>query len=196
MLLAGGLLVVAALGLWAWPPWESVANSARPPFVAAGQPAATVAGSRPSLDSRREQTRRNPRDGRGWVLLAYAAFEENAYAEAADAFEKAVAASPKVAADPGVWCDWADALGMAQGGTLKGRPTELLSRALALHPGYPKALEMAGSAAYEQRQFELAADYWRQLLPQMAEGSTERRALEEGISRAERLATKSDSVRR
>jgi cytochrome c-type biogenesis protein CcmH len=77
---------------------------------------------------------------------------------------------------------------MAQGGTLKGRPTELLSQALALRSNYPKALEMAGSAAYEQRQFALAADYWRRLLVQMPVGSAGHRALAECIARAERLA--------
>jgi cytochrome c-type biogenesis protein CcmH len=135
----------------------------------------------------REQTRRNPRDGRGWALLAYAAVEQEAYAEAATAFEKAAMVSAKVAADPGVLCDWADALGMAQGGKLYGKPTELIYRALALRADYPKALEMAGSAAYEDRQFALAADYWGRLLKQMPKGTTGRRALEEGIARAERL---------
>lgn len=195
MVLLGGLVVLAVLGLWAWSPWESAADPAGPPIAAVVEPSAsTVAGSRLSLDTRREQAQRYPRDGRGWALLAYAALEADAYAEAAAAFEKAVAVSPKVAADPGVWCDWADALGMAQGGTLKGRPTELVMRAVALRADYPKALEMAGSAAYEQRQFGLAADYWRQLLPQMAEGSAGRRALEEGITRAERLAALSPPV--
>ena len=99
-----------------------------------------------------------------------------------------MAVSPKVAADPGVLCDWADALGMAQGGRLTGRPAELVARALALRPAHPKALEMAGSAAYERREFALAADYWRRLLPQLADGSAPRRALEDAVARAERLA--------
>jgi hypothetical protein len=35
----------------------------------------------------------------------------------------------------------------------------------ALHP---KALEMAGSAAFEQREYSSAVNYWRQLLAQLA----------------------------
>lgn len=136
----------------------------------------------------RRQAEHNPRDGRAWALLAYAEFDAESYAAAAAAFEKAAAASSKVAADPGVLCDWADALGMAQGGALKGRPQELISRALALRPLHPKALEMAGSAAYEQRQFAMAADYWRRLLPQLAPRSEQHRALSDAIARAERLA--------
>lgn len=197
LLLGGGVLVAAAVSLWAWSPWKSAAEPAAQAIPAvAQQPVIAAATARALLDTRREQARRNPRDGRAWVLLAYSAFEADVYDEAASAFEKAVAASPRIASDPGVLCDWADALGMTHGGSLKGRPTELLSRALALDSNFPKALEMAGSAAYEERQFELAADLWRRLLPQMEQGSTGRRALEEGISRAERLAAMSPPVRR
>ena len=189
LLLGGGVLVLAALCLWAWSPWQSVPDPADQAIAAVAQQSApTMTAARVSLDTRREQARRFPRDGRAWALLAYSAFEADAYAEAAAAFETAVTVSPKVAADPGVLCDWADALGMAQGGSLKGRPTELVARALALSSNYPKALEMAGSAAYERREFALAADYWRRLLPQMAQGSTDRNSLEDGIARAERLA--------
>lgn len=189
LLLGGGVLVLGALCLWAWSPWQFVPDPADQAIAAVAQQSApTMTAARVSLDTRREQAQRFPRDGRAWALLAYSAFEADAYAEAAAAFETAVTVSPKVAADPGVLCDWADALGMAQGGSLQGRPTELVARALALSSNYPKALEMAGSAAYERREFALAADYWRRLLPQMAQGSTDRNSLEDGIARAERLA--------
>lgn len=189
LMLGGGVLVLAALYLWAWSPWQSVPDPVDQAIAAVAQQSApTMTAARVTLDTRRGQARRFPRDGRAWALLAYSAFEADAYAEAAAAFETAVTVSPKVAADPGVLCDWADALGMTQGGSLKGRPTELVSRALALSSNYPKALEMAGSAAYERREFALAADYWRRLLPQMAQGSTDRNSLEDGIARAERLA--------
>jgi cytochrome c-type biogenesis protein CcmH len=186
--LGGGVLLVLAVYLWVWLSREAVLETAGQPFATMTQQLApTGSVAQDSLDTRREQARRYPRDGRVWALLAYAAFEADAYAEAAAAFEKAVTASSKVAADPGVLCDWADALGMAQGGNLRGKPTELVFRALELRSDYPKALEMAGSAAYEERQFPLAAFYWSRLLLQMPQDSAGRQALEEGIARAERL---------
>lgn len=197
MLTLAGVVIFAVLTLWALSPWVSEHDLADQPIAEVNEKSTSAdAASRVSIEARRERAQLNPRDGRGWALLAYAALEENAYAEAATAFEKAVTVSPKVAADPGVLCDWADALGMAQGGILKGRPIELVSRALTLSSTFPKALEMAGSAAYEQREFALAAEYWRQLLPQMAEGSAGRRALADGIARAERLAAMSPPVQR
>ena len=130
----------------------------------------------------------NPRDGRGWVLLGRLDAAENRFAEAAAAFEKALAVAPKVAADPAIWCEYADALGMAQGGSLAGRPRELVMRALSMNPAHGRALEMAGSAAYEQREFDAAGRYWRTLLAQLPEGSPQHRELAAAIARAERLA--------
>jgi cytochrome c-type biogenesis protein CcmH len=134
---------------------------------------------------------RYPRDGRAWMLLGMALVEDNQYADAAAAFERAIGASRRVAADPAVWCEYADALGMAQGGSLQGKPTELIRKALELRGDHPKALEMAGSAAYERRDFAQAATHWRKLLQQMNEGTTPHRELSTAIERAERLATTS-----
>ena len=130
---------------------------------------------------------RNARDGRGWVLLARMDFVADRFDDAAASFQKALAASPKIAADAGVWCEYADALGMAQGGTLAGRPRELVMRALTLNAAHPKALEMAGSAAFEAREFASAGRYWRQLLAQLPERSVQHQELATAIARAERL---------
>lgn len=127
-------------------------------------------------------------DGRSAVLQAHAQAQAENWAGAARGYERAVAASPKVAADPGVWCDWAEALAMTQGGRLQGRPAELVARALELRPGHPKALEMAGSAAFERRDFAQAARHWKQLSVQLEPTSDARRALDAAIDRAERLA--------
>jgi cytochrome c-type biogenesis protein CcmH len=128
---------------------------------------------------------RNPRDGRGWVLLARRDFADNRYADAASAYEKAIAASTKVARDPTVWCEYADALGMMQGGRLEGRPRELVMKALAMNASHRKALEMAGSAAFEQGEYESALNYWRQLLTQLPPGSAAQRELAAAIAQAE-----------
>ena len=136
------------------------------------------------------QLERNPRDGRAWVLFARLEFDADRYAEAAAAFAKAIAASPKVARDPAVWCEYADALGMAQGGSLAGAPRELVMRALSLDPAHPKALEMAGSAAVEARDYATAVKYWRELLALLPERAQMRGELEAAISRADELASR------
>lgn len=134
--------------------------------------------------------RSDPGNGRAWLLLGFAEAEAGRFAESATAFERALAVSRKIALDPAVWCEYADVLGMAQG-TLAGRPTEAIAKALALQPGHPKALEMAGSAAYERRDFAAAATYWRALLPQLQGGTQPHQELSSAIERAERLAATS-----
>ena len=75
----------------------------------------------------------------------------------------------KVAADPAIWCEYADALGMAQGGSLAGKPRELVdARARA----GPRASEGAGDggqrrvrgAANTLRRCATGARFWRSSL--------------------------------
>ena len=129
---------------------------------------------------------RNPRDGRGWVLHARNEFDGGRYAAAAAAYRKALDASANVARDPGVWCEYADALALAQGGVLAGLPRELIERALAIDPRHATALEMAGSAAFEAGDFDMAVRHWRQLRAQMPDDTPQRRDLGIAIGAAER----------
>ncbi len=163
--------------------------------VAAAAPdlstAATPAALRAQLVSHLART---PGDGRSWVLLARLDFAADRYPDAAAAYAKALATSPKVARDANVWCEYADALGMAQGGSLAGRPRELVNHALSLDASNGKALEMAGSAAFERNDPGAAAFHWRQLLAQLPAGSPQRRELAIAIDRAEQLAAASGAT--
>jgi cytochrome c-type biogenesis protein CcmH len=136
----------------------------------------------------RAHLERQPRDARAWVLYARMQAELDRFAEAAQAYEKALASSPKVAKDPAVWCEYADALGMTQDGRLAGKPQEFIRRALMIDPEHPKALELAGSAEYEQERYTEALGYWRPLLAKLEPGSRQHRELAAAIERTERLA--------
>ena len=128
------------------------------------------------------------------MLLARLDFEADRFADAATSYAQAIAASDKVARDATVWCEYADALGMAQGGSLAGRPRELIAQALTLDATHARALEMAGSAAFEQNDPGAAAGYWRQLLAQLPDGSPQRRELAAAAARAEQLAAAGTAV--
>lgn len=131
--------------------------------------------------------RSQPQDERAWVLLARALAVDEHYGEAAEAFARALAFS-KVGRDASVWAEYADALGMAQGGTLAGKPEELIGKALALDAHNRRALDLAGSAAYERGDFATAGVHWRALLAQLPAGSAQSRELTAAIARTERLA--------
>jgi len=166
-----------------------------PGAVGGGSGATSLTGNDPpaapaSRDELVRHLERNPGDGRGFVLLARMEFESDRFVEAAAAYATAIASSSKVAADPAVWCEYADAVGMAQGGKLAGKPRELVLRALALNPAFPAALEMAGGAAFEAQEYATAALYWRQLLMQLPTQTRARIELEAAIARADGLASR------
>lgn len=160
-------------------------NETRPPIAVTVNSTAEADALVRRLSAHLEK---QPRDARAWAILARLQFERDHFAEAAQAYEKALALPSKVANDPSVWCEYADALGMTQQGKLAGRPRELIDRALTLNPNHPKALEMAGSAEYAQGNYASALRFWRTLLAALEPGSQAHRELAVAIARAERLA--------
>lgn len=149
--------------------------------------AATASATRPLGDAREDlvaHLAHNPRDSRGWVLLARLELGQDRFAEAAAAYEHALG-NPKAASDASLWCEFADALALAQGGRLAGRPREIVGQALSRDPRNRQALEMAGSAALEAGEHAVAAAYWRMLLAELPEGSGEQRELRAALDRVE-----------
>ena len=67
--------------------------------------------------------------------------------------------------------DYADALAMANGRNMAGRPYELVKRALEIQPRLQKALWLAGTATYQAGDNEATLEYWQRLLEIFPEGS-------------------------
>jgi cytochrome c-type biogenesis protein CcmH len=180
------LIPIAALGLY-----RQVGN---PEAIESARAIARLDAplSERNLPAFREQLAKhvtdNPRDGRAWVILGRVELALDRFADAERAFERAVR-DRKVASDPAVWCDYADAAALAQGGRLAGKPAALIDKALVIGASHPRALEMAGSLAWEQGDFAGAAVRWKQLLPLIASDDPARLELEAAISRAERRAS-------
>jgi cytochrome c-type biogenesis protein CcmH len=130
----------------------------------------------------------NPADGRAWALLARIDLSLEHFGDAAIAFERALRASPKVAGDAEVWVDYAEAVGMAEGRTLRGRPEALIAKALALDPSNPRALEMAGSLAMENGDPAQAARHWQLALERLDPADPRRADLARAVARVGSLA--------
>jgi len=125
----------------------------------------------------------HPRDARAWAIFARLNFSRDRFSEAAAAYARALELPGRVAQDPLVWCEYADALAMAQGGRLDGKPRELIGRALALGPRHPRALEMAGSAEIERGDYAGALRYWVTLLEVLPPGSEQHNELTVAVER-------------
>lgn len=158
--------------------------SARPPAVAqsGGMTQQRIEANVASLAKRLEQ---NPGDSQGWVMLARSYGALGKFSEASGAFEKATAL---VGNNADLWADYAEAVVMANGQRLEGKPVELVNKALQIDPRNQKALALAGSAAFEAKNFKQATDYWERLLRQLPPGSEEARTLSEQLSKAKTLA--------
>ncbi|MCB1862481.1 MAG: c-type cytochrome biogenesis protein CcmI, partial [Gammaproteobacteria bacterium] len=62
---------------------------------------------------------------------------------------------------------WADALAMNANGDMRGKPTELIRRAVKLAPEDTTALWLAGMAEEQAGNPELAIAHWERLVPQI-----------------------------
>lgn len=138
------------------------------------------------LNSLVDKLRKNPDDHQGWVMLARSYKVLERFPEAAKAYERA---APLVDQDPALLADYADVLAQTQGGSLQGRPSELIERALRINPREPQALLLAGAAATDRQQFAAAAEYWSRLLELVEPGSEEAGALTTAIGKAREFAS-------
>ena len=157
-----------------------------------GDPAALSRQAAPATDlaaaSQAEleaHLKRQPEDARALIHLARLELRADRADRAVLAYARALGGASKAVRDPGVWVEYAEALGLAQGGTLAGRPREMVDKALAIDADHPGALDLAGSAAWEARDFAGAAGHWRRLLPLLPAGSARHAELSAAIARAE-----------
>lgn len=169
------LLPLGAAGLYAW----LGTPAAMEPVVAqhaAGQDELErmVAG----LAARQEK---NPGDLNGWVMLgrSYKAFGR--FDEAVKALERAM---PLIEKDAALLAVYADTLAAQAGGNLEGKPRQIFERALKLDPDSVMALDLAGTAAYERKDFGAAAGYWERLRKLLPADSEYAKSLDAGIAEA------------
>lgn len=127
----------------------------------------------------------SPDDPEGWIMLgrSYAVLER--FDEAAAAYAEAVSRLP---GDARLLVDYADVLAMSQGQHLTDEPEKLIQRALAIDPDNPKALALAGTFAFAQKKYAMAAVHWQKLEKSLPAGSELKQAVQGSIAEAQALA--------
>ncbi len=113
------------------------------------------------IDRLAERMKQNPDDAEGWAMLARSYNAIGRFSEASAAFAQA---SKRMPQDAQLLADYADALGMAQGKSLAGEPEKLIARSLQLDPNNIKALALAGSAAFDRKDYKAASQQWERIL--------------------------------
>ena len=141
-----------------------------------------IAANVEKLAKRLEQ---NPNDAEGWLMLGRSYISMERFADAAAAYEHVTKLNGNNA---DAWADYAEASAMANGQRLAGKPTDAINRALQIDPKHQKALDLAGSAAYQAGDYKKAIDHWQKLLTQLPAGSEELRTISAQIAKARELA--------
>jgi len=123
---------------------------------------------------------KEPENPEGWVMLAHTYYALKRMPEAVRAYEQAVKRQPDNA---NLLADYADALAATQN-SIQGRPLELVERALKVDPTQWKALALAGTAAFDRKDFKLAVGYWEKLRTTLPPNSEILRSVESSIAEA------------
>lgn len=123
----------------------------------------------------------NPNDAQGWVMLGRSYTMLERYGDAATAYGRATALK---ANDANLLTDYAEALALANGQRLEGKPTEAINKALQIEPNNEKALALAGESAFQAADYKKAIEYWQKL----PAGSETRKAVADQLAKAKELA--------
>ena len=159
--LVAGVLVLAAIGYSiTGTPGRLGAGAEATPQAATGtdgSPPVTEAQVAELVDRVVQRLKEKPDDATGWALLARAYSSMGRLEEAVPAFQKALALTGD---DANLLADFADTLAALNNGQITPEAQQLVARALVLEPGHIKALALAGSAAFDQRDYAAAVRHW------------------------------------
>lgn len=105
--------------------------------------------------------RQQPNDPQGWAMLAKAYTALGRNSDAIMAYDRAVLLAPENAT---LLTEYAYALAANNNNSYVGRPRDIIAQGLKLEPNNPRVLALAGSAAFEAKDFNAAIAYWERLL--------------------------------
>jgi cytochrome c-type biogenesis protein CcmH len=188
--LIAALMLLAAIGLLAWPlaGRRRVGTPTPRAFVAAAaigillpvaavlvyvqasnwdwdapppSPAITAPDLQRMVGQIQEKLAREPEDPEGWKLLGRSATVLGDYVLARDAFQEAYTRTGGRDADAIV--GYAESLVLVDEQAIDGQAAELFEQALAIAPDNPRALWYGGITAYRRGDFALAGQRWVEL---------------------------------
>lgn len=172
-LIGGLVLFVVAFGLagtwslgnregWktapgAQPPGAPVDAAAGPDAAASTPHSMTVAQIQGMVDSLAARMKDDPNNAEGWLMLGRSYSVLGQFEPAIAAYRHVLALEPKNAQ---ALADLADALAATSQGRFDGEPAKLIAQALAADGNNLKALLLAGTIAFDKKDYAAAARHW------------------------------------
>jgi cytochrome c-type biogenesis protein CcmH len=166
------------------------ALSSLPPKIESGHDV-TAAQVQAMVSALATRMKADPGNAEGWQMLSrsYAALGRED--DAVQAMRKAAALLPD---NVDVMADLADLIAVAQGRKLAGEPARIVAHALTLDPKHIKTLALAGSVAFEARDFPTARTFWERLLALVPPESEMAQSIRAGIAETRQLEAGSGAV--
>lgn len=134
-----------------------------------------------------KQLEKRPNDLRGWSVLGPAYMRLRRFGDAAHAFRRAVALSPK---DADLQTSLGEALTMSEAGLVSADAHAAFDAALGINPNHAKARFYLAIAAYQDGRKQEAITRWKELLADAPANAPWRRTVLSHIQRAEAAETK------
>ncbi len=193
--LAVGVLLVAAAGYWSMGSPDQLGVGPGP-GAAAGAPAGSQGGAQKPphatsqeqiadmADQLAERMKGTPDDAEGWAMLGRSYSVLGRHPDALVAYEKAVKLRKD---DPNLLADYADSLAVKNGRRLAGEPMQWVEAALKIDPNTPKALALAGTHAFDRKDYAGAIRYWEQLVAVAPADSNFVQQVQGGLAEARQL---------
>ena len=132
-----------------------------------------------------EKLKSNPSDLAGWTMLARSYTSMERFGEATGAYAKATELNPN---DADLWAEYAFATAMAGNRKIDAQAMQFIKRALEVDPNNAKALQLAGTAAFDSKDYKKAIEIWQRVLSKAPPGSEVAQAIQERIDEAKRLS--------
>ena len=168
-------------------------------YLMLGKPGETSAVSKPPpasqqitqeqinamVDSLAQKLKQNPDDAEGWIMLGRSYNAMRRYAEAADAYGRAVALQPN---NPQILTDYADILAMKNGRNMLGEPEKFIQQALQIDPNNMKAIALMGTAHFQRKNYAAAIEAWQKILSMVPPDSPVAASIKANISQAQGLS--------
>ena len=181
-LLSVGVLAIA-IGGYAW----KGSPTLKPTVAAAAAPDADEQAARQQIEGLIgklvDRLKDKPDDATGWLMLGRSYTVLGRTDDAIVAYEKAVALRP---ADATTLADYADALGVKNGGRQTPQSEALIARALVAEPTHLKALALAGTAAFEHADYATAVRHWEKMAQGLPADSPDMPRLQASLDEARR----------
>ena len=121
-----------------------------------------------------------PNSAEGWVMLGRVQRARGLFAEADDAFGKALALTQ----DDDLWIERAEVLAQKNNGIFSGEPWAIIQRVLTRNPQHINALLLAGSASFAELNYRSALRFWERARDLVDANSPDAQELDRAMAEA------------